>query len=56
LTGLQSDREITAMISPDALAACFDPAHHTKRVDQIFDRVFGPKPTLAQMGKTAAAG
>jgi adenylosuccinate lyase len=56
LTGLQGDPEITAKIPPADLAACFDPAHHTKRVNQIFDRVFGPEPALAGTGKTAAAG
>ena len=28
----------------------------TKRVDQIFERVFGPEPGVARTGKTAAAG
>jgi adenylosuccinate lyase len=56
LTGLQSDPEITAKIAPAALAACFDPAQHTRRVDEIFDRVFGPEPGIARADKTAAAG
>jgi adenylosuccinate lyase len=42
LDRLRADPEITAKLSPDALAACFDDAHHFARVDEIFGRVFGP--------------
>ena len=38
---LKADPEVAGRISEDALAACFDPAYHTKHVDTIFARVFG---------------
>ena len=38
---LAADPEIAERLAPDALAALFDPAHHTRHVDTIFDRVFG---------------
>ena len=37
---LQGDPEVTAHVDAAALAACFDPAFHTKHVDTIFQRVF----------------
>ena len=36
---LRGDPEVT--LPDEALAACFDTAYHTKRVDEIFDRVLG---------------
>jgi adenylosuccinate lyase len=39
---LKSDPEVSQRLAPAALEACFDLAYHTKRVDQIFERVFGP--------------
>jgi adenylosuccinate lyase len=41
LTLLKADREIAKRIEPAALEACFDLGYHTRRVDQIFARVFG---------------
>ncbi len=38
---LKADPEVAKAIKPKALAACFDLGYHTKRVDQIFKRVFG---------------
>jgi len=38
---LKADAEVSARLAPEALEACFDLAYHTKRIDQIFDRVFG---------------
>lgn len=38
---LKADPEVSGKIDPAALAACFDPAYHTKHVDTIFARVFG---------------
>jgi adenylosuccinate lyase len=38
---LQHDPEVTRHLSPEALAALFDDAYHTKHVDTIFRRVFG---------------
>ncbi|GAB4357843.1 MAG: adenylosuccinate lyase [Kiloniellaceae bacterium] len=38
---LKSDPEIAGRIDEAKLAACFDPAYHTKHVDTIFQRVFG---------------
>jgi adenylosuccinate lyase len=38
---LKSDPEVSARLAPEALEACFDLAYHTRRIDQIFDRVFG---------------
>ncbi|WP_298966507.1 adenylosuccinate lyase [uncultured Methylobacterium sp.] len=40
---LQADPEVTAALSPDAIADCFDLGYHYKHVDTIFDRVFGPQ-------------
>jgi adenylosuccinate lyase len=42
LDRLRADPEITSKLSLEALAACFDDAHHFARVDEIFGRVFGP--------------
>jgi adenylosuccinate lyase len=41
LTKLQADAEVTGHLDGDALAALFDAAWHTRRVDEIFERVFG---------------
>ena len=41
LVRCQGDAEITAVLSPDQLAACFDDAHHFARVDEVLGRVFG---------------
>jgi adenylosuccinate lyase len=41
-TELLADPEVTAALSPEAVAAAFDPGHHTRHVDTIFARVFGP--------------
>ncbi|MGE0294867.1 MAG: adenylosuccinate lyase [Hyphomonadaceae bacterium] len=38
---LRADADVTAKLAPDALATCFDDAHHFLRVDAIFQRVFG---------------
>ncbi len=38
---LKADPEVSGRIDEAALAACFDPAYHTKHVDTIFKRVFG---------------
>ncbi len=38
---LKADPEIAGRIAEQDLAACFDPAYHTKHVDTIFARVFG---------------
>jgi adenylosuccinate lyase len=38
---LKADPEIAKRLKSEALEACFDLAYHTKRVDQIFARVFG---------------
>ena len=38
---LKADAEVSARLAPEALETCFDLAYHTKRIDQIFDRVFG---------------
>jgi len=39
---LAADPEVAAALSPAELADCFDPHHHTRHVDAIFARVFGP--------------
>ena len=41
LTLLQEDAEVTGHLDGDALAALFDTGWHTRRVDEIFKRVFG---------------
>ena len=41
LDHLLSDGEVTASLSADALKGLFDLDYHMKRVDVIFDRVFG---------------
>ena len=38
---LKSDPEVSARLAREVLEACFDLAYHTRRIDQIFDRVFG---------------
>jgi adenylosuccinate lyase len=38
---LKADVEISRHLAPAALEACFDLGYHTKRVDEIFARVFG---------------
>jgi adenylosuccinate lyase len=38
---LKADEEVGRHLSADQLAACFNPAYHTKHVDTIFARVFG---------------
>jgi adenylosuccinate lyase len=38
---LKADTEVTRHLAPAALEALFDEAYHTKRVDEIFRRVFG---------------
>ena len=41
LANLTADQEITRRLDAGALAKLFDPAWHTRRVDEIFARVFG---------------
>ena len=38
---LKADRDVTAVLPPAQLESLFDLDHHTKRVDEIFGRVFG---------------
>jgi adenylosuccinate lyase len=38
---LQADAEVTALLPTDELPALFDLGHHLRRVDVIFERVFG---------------
>ena len=38
---LLSDKQVSALLSPDEIDNCLDPARHAKHVDTIFDRVFG---------------
>jgi adenylosuccinate lyase len=38
---LGNDRELTAVLAPETLEACFDPAGMLGEVDAIFERVFG---------------
>jgi adenylosuccinate lyase len=38
---LKADAEVSEALSPAELEALFDLAYHTKRVDDIFARVFG---------------
>jgi len=40
-TELLADPEVTAVMSPDEIAANFDLGYHTKHVGTIFARVFG---------------
>jgi len=39
--GLASDPEVSAVLTPERLSACFDPAGTLRHVDAIFARVFG---------------
>jgi len=41
LSLLKADPEVTCYLAPAELEACFDLAFHTRRVDEIFKRVFG---------------
>ena len=36
---LAADPEVTAVLNPEELAACFDPAYHLAQIDAIFARV-----------------
>ncbi len=36
---MESNAEVTAILTPDEIADCFDPRHHIKNVDEIFKRV-----------------
>ncbi|MGP1274978.1 MAG: adenylosuccinate lyase [Caulobacterales bacterium] len=38
---LKADADVTALLSPAQIDACFDEAYHLKHVDTIFARVFG---------------
>ena len=38
---LQADSEVTEVLAPDALDACFDATRYLENVDAIFERVFG---------------
>jgi adenylosuccinate lyase len=38
---LKDDPEVTSRIAPDQLELLFDLGYHLKRIDLIFDRVFG---------------
>ena len=38
---LQADSEVTEVLAPDALDACFDATRYLQSVDAIFERVFG---------------
>lgn len=38
---LKADSDVTALLGPDQIEACFDEAWHLKHVDTIFERVFG---------------
>ena len=42
---LKADPEVTRHLAPAELEACFDLAYHTRRVDEIFKRVFGASTT-----------
>ena len=41
LTLLKADPEVSRHLAPAELEACFDLAFHTRRVGEIFKRVFG---------------
>jgi adenylosuccinate lyase len=41
LDNLKADADVTAKLSPSAIEALFDDAHHTRHVNTIFRRVFG---------------
>ncbi len=43
LAALKADPEVSAALSPEEIEANFDLAHHTRHVDTIFARVFGPE-------------
>ena len=38
---LKADSQVTAVLSPEQIEACFDLGYHFKHVDTIFSRVFG---------------
>ncbi len=43
LAALKADPEVSAALTPAEIEANFDLAHHTKHVETIFARVFGPE-------------
>lgn len=36
---LKQDPDVTTQLGPDEIAACFDPKHHLKHLDTVFDRL-----------------
>jgi len=36
---IEADERITSVLSGEQLDSCFDPTHHLKNVDQVFDRI-----------------
>jgi len=40
-TALLADPELTAVLTPEEIGACFSPDYHLRHVDAIFARVFG---------------
>jgi adenylosuccinate lyase len=38
---LASDPAVSRVLSPEKLLACFDPAHFTRHVNRIFERILG---------------
>ena len=40
-TALLADTELTRVLSPAEVEACFSPEYHLRHVDTVFQRVFG---------------
>ena len=47
---LQADGEVRSWLGETDLEALFDLDHHTRHVDAIFERVFGPSPEIKRQG------
>ena len=50
LAQLQADGEVRTWLGETDLEALFDLDHHTRHVDAIFERVFGPSPEIERQG------
>ncbi|MGA7262107.1 MAG: adenylosuccinate lyase [Stellaceae bacterium] len=51
---LKQDSDITRLLPASTLDALFDPAHHLKHVNTIFDRVFGKSDEAAEGASSLA--
>jgi adenylosuccinate lyase len=51
---LASDVDLARVLSPTELEACLSPDYHLRRVDEVFERVFGTSQATDGSGSTAS--